>query len=765
MDDLITEFTAETRDMLAALGAELVAWENAPEDRARLDAIFRFVHTVKGNSGFFDLPRLTALSHAAEDALSDVRAGRRKADRALVSAVLAAIDRIGELVEAVESGADAPLQEDEPILAALSGAAPLLEASAAQPRVPARSIRLSLDLLDRMMNGISDLVLARNELARRLRSAEPEVEAAFDRVTASVAEVREAVTRTRMQRVDTLLATLPRMVRDLCGETGRKVTLAIDGGDVELDREMIEMIRDPLTHMVRNAVGHGIEPPEERRRAGKPETGLLRVGARQAGNQILISIADDGRGIDEAGLAARAVAAGLVSEEEAARLPRERRLALMFEPGLSTAREVTELSGRGVGMDVVRANIERIGGVVDIESAPGEGTSLTLRVPLTLTIIAGLTVEAGGQTFAIPRSAIEEIVRVPGPQVRLDRLAGAAVLTIRGRRLPALGLGQVLGCACAAEEPLLVLLKTAGGGAYALAVETVHDHEELVVKPAAPPVMATGLYAGTTLGEDGCPVLLLDPAGLAAAAGLSLSEAAVEAPAEDRQASAESRPALLFRSTDGARRAVALGAVARVEEVPSAAVGMAGGRLHVTLGEELLPLAGCQSAPDGETLRVLRLSDGGAEIAYAVAEVLDTVELPAELVPAPGEGEVQGVALVGGAPAELLDLHRLFAGCAARRVGAGAPLCVLAGDEAWADSFLRPIVEAAGYRVARACEAEAASADLVIVDGHAVPPPTGAGRVIRLRTEAEPAGEGDDSIHRYDRAALAAALRSTAKRA
>src|SRR4051812_26583010 len=630
MEELLKDFIAETREMLAAIAGEVVAWEAAPGDGARLDAIFRFVHTVRGNSGFFDLPRITALSHAAEDALAAVRSGARGAEPRLVSAVLAAIDRIGELIQALESGEALASQDDEPLVQALGSvpdpkSAPAAAAAAAQPqRTPAiRSIRLPVDLLDRMMSGVSDLVLARNELARRLREAAPgaDVAACFDRVSGTIADLRDAVTRTRMQRIEQLFSPLPRMVRDLCAETGKQVALTIDGGDVELDREMIEMIRDPLTHIVRNAIDHGIEAPEARRAAGKPEAGSLAVRACQAGNQILIDIADDGRGIDGERLVARALATGTLTAERAGRLIPAQKIALIFEPGLSTAAEVTSLSGRGVGMDVVRANVERIGGLVDVDSRPGEGVTLTLRVPLTLTIIPALTVGAAGQSFALPRSAIEEIVRVKGGAARIERLGGARVVTLRGRRLPLVSLPELIGGEGMAEEAQsLVVLRPAGGGTFALAVDAVHDHEELVVKPAAPVVMAAGLYAGTTIADDGRPVLLLDPPGLAGRARVTSAPDEAEDEQKTAVAAARLQSWLLCRTLSGVRRLVPVTAVERIEDVQPNAIVVTAGRLHVTVGESILPLEGCPEVPD-HPLRLLRLTDGATEIAYAVAEI------------------------------------------------------------------------------------------------------------------------------------------------
>jgi two-component system, chemotaxis family, sensor kinase CheA len=774
MDDLIADFVAECREMLEALGGEIVAWEAEPDDRARLDSIFRFVHTVKGNCGFFEFPRLEALSHAAEDALADVRAGRRQADGQLVSAVLAVIDRIGEMVAAIEAGEEMPTGSDEGLIEALqpgaeNAVAPVAGTVAeAQGKIAApRTIRLSVELLDRVMSGVSDMVLARNELARRLRETEGDVtvDGAFERLSGIIAEMRDAITRTRMQRIENLFVGLPRMVRDLTAELGKQVMVDIDGGDVELDREMIEMIRDPLTHIIRNAVDHGIELPAERLKAGKREIGLLSISARQSGNQILIDIADDGRGIDGKRLVEKAIAAGLVDKTEAAALGPREQLALIFEAGLSTAQEVTSISGRGVGMDVVRSNVERIGGVVEIDSKPGAGTRMTLRVPLTLTIIPALTVSIGNQHFAIPRSAIEEIVRANGESVVLSQVGGAGVATIRGRRVPEVALADILGLPSdvADKDRTLVVLRPAGGDVYALAVDKIHDHEELVVKPAAPAVMATGLYAGTTLADDGSPILLFDPAGLAEVGGVHLE-------AQDRAArvvedslvpaAARAVPVLLFRGLDGARRAMRLAVVDRIEEVDAGAIKPGAGQLRVQLGESILPMA---AVPDGTTfegkVRLFRLNDGNCEIGYAFREVIDMETIQYDVIAAETPGAISGVTLIGGEPAELVDTHWLFAhhlGATARP--AQQAICRLPSGDPWMQNILRPIVEAAGYRVVG--DDHDGKADLVIASQGSAVEEKKAARTIWLRADPDAPDDGDDSIYRYDRAGLLMALKA-----
>jgi two-component system chemotaxis sensor kinase CheA len=774
MDDLIADFVAECREMLEALGGEIVAWEANPDDRARLDSIFRFVHTVKGNCGFFDFPRLETLSHAAEDALADCRAGRRHPDGALVSAVLAVIDRIGEMIAGIDAGEGIPEGDDSLLIDALAPGAEGPAAPAAtvatvevggKGNATPRTIRLSVELLDRVMSGVSDMVLARNELARRLREAPGDVavDGAFERLSGIIAEMRDAITRTRMQRIENLFVALPRMVRDLSTELGKQVLVDIDGGDVELDREMIEMIRDPLTHIIRNAVDHGIEKPADRLKAGKREIGLLSVSARQSGNQILIEIIDDGKGIEGGRLVEKALANGVIEADVAKRLTHSEQLALIFEAGLSTAKEVTAISGRGVGMDVVRSNVERIGGVVELDSTPGKGTKMTLRVPLTLTIIPALTVSIGPQHFAIPRSAIEEIVRANGSSVTLERIGGAGVATIRGRRVPEVALADVLGLKSEMDDAdrTLIVLRPAGGDVYALAVDRIHDHEELVVKPAAPAVMATGLYAGTTLADDGSPILLFDPAGVAQVGGVRLEAAERGGRSADAPAAANSNeiPVLLFRGLDGARRALRLGVVDRIEEVPADAIRPSAGQLRVQLGEAILPLAGVEKPDelDGK-VRVFRLNDGAHELGYAFREVIDLMSIEREVIPADVPGSVSGVTLIGGEPAELVDAHWLFA----EYLGAAARpqvqlVCRLPEGDAWMQNMLRPIVEAAGYLVIG--ESDELAADLTIIS-HGDPVEEGqGGRVLRLATDPDKV-DGKDSIYRYDRTGLLLALKS-----
>ncbi|MEP5937011.1 MAG: chemotaxis protein CheA [Erythrobacter sp.] len=793
MDDLLADFVAETREMLEASEGELIAWEADPSDQSRLDAIFRFVHTVKGNCGFFDFPRLEQLSHAAEDVLAEVRAGRRVPDAELVSAVLAVIDRIGDMANAIEAGQEFPKGGDEALIAALQeNAVAELSAMDSDPDVQdeltatkpdtapsiQRSIRLPVDLLDRVMSGVSDMVLARNDLAHRLRQAgtQPTIDGPFERLSTILTDVREAITRMRMQRIEHLFGAFPRLVRDLSGELGKQVMIDLEGGDVELDREMIEMIRDPLTHIIRNAIDHGIEKPADRLKLGKREIGLLSIAARQAGNRISIVITDDGRGLDEGKIAAAAVANGLLTKAECEALDREEILQLVFEPGLSTAKEVSAISGRGVGLDIVRDNLEKVGGSIKVTSTFGEGSLFYLQIPLTLSIIAGLTVEIGGQRFAISQSYVEEILDMAGSDREFADIGETAMVTFRGERVPCLQLGKILDLTAElpVREQILVMLRLANGDIFALAVDRIHNHGDLVVKPLAPAIMATELYGGTTLLEDGNPVLLLDTPQMALNAGLvsdTRSQYALGAEKLSQESEDDKQHAMLFTDLDGRRKAMRLELIQRIETINSDVIEIADGRVRAVVDSEILPLIGLseQSDPTGK-VRVLRLSDGSSELLYAVGRIEDAVELQSDLVQVEDEPLIEAIALVDGHSVSVVDGHAIFGKFGSVPKPTRTLVCRLP-DSNWAQTVLAPLVKSAGYEVTRPT---GGTADVIITldaseqgSGNADGGPPGSNqKIIQLRSQPDaelPEESRAGSIYRYDRDALLAALRRFGK--
>jgi two-component system chemotaxis sensor kinase CheA len=783
MDDLLADFIAETRDMLRDCEEAIVAWEANPADRHRLDAIFRFVHTVKGNCGFFDLPRLATLSHAAETALGEVRAGRRGADRTLVSAVLTIIDRIVELIDALDQGGAIPEGGDEDLIAAVMAVdnAPCIAAlpvDTATPTPPdalgsdspiaagARSIRLPVDLLDRVMSGVSDMVLARNDLARRLRESRSisELEGPFERLSGILSDVRESITRMRMNRIDQLYLSIPRLVRDLSNELGKQVEVVFRGGDVELDREIMELIRDPLTHLLRNAIDHGIEPPATRIAAGKPETGTLTITARHSGNEVHLTIADDGRGIDTARVAAKAVEAGIMTAAEADALSIARRMNLIFEPGLSTADAITGVSGRGVGMDVVRANLERIGGTIHVTSVPGERTVFQLKVPLTLSIVPGIIAEASGEHFAIPQSYIVEIVRRRSANLEPVRMGATRLISLRGRHIPYLRLDTVLalGTGYATTEcdeelaNVIIVLQIGHEERCAFGVDQISDYEDLVIKPLAPAIMQTGYYSGLTLLDNGRPILLLDVREIALRHDLLHEQSALRLaePKAVETAAEQEESVLLFTALDGMECAIRFPLIDRIVLLKAEQIDTTGRQAFATLDGDLLPLLGLTAADhrQGE-VRALCLSDGRERLVYAVAAIGDCVSYDRSQGALMSEKDHEKTLLVAGRVVRLLDAHRLFASIAGFRPAPKGLVCALPDDD-WAGTILAPLLAASGYSIDWTGSRDADVA--IVLDGK--PPAAAGGHVIHLHSgTANDAGQGK-AIDRYDRDRLLAEL-------
>ena len=796
VDDLLGDFVAETLETLETLSGEVVAWENDPADRQRLDAFFRFFHTVKGSCGFLNLPRIEKLAHTAEDVLSAIRNDERVPDPATVSSVLAAMDWIADMARAFAEGEAGPPETEDAALLDLLLAPPAVsedaspspgqseparpgQASAPRDRAP-RTVRISLSLIDQLMNAVSDMVLARNELSRKLRDhhADPEVEGSFERLSACVADMRDMVSKTRMQRVDRLFTALPRMVRDLSHDLGKKIDLVLEGGDVEMDREMIEMVLDPLTHIVRNALDHGIETPINRLAAGKAETGIIRISARQSGNQIVIEVADDGRGIATDKLVAKALRLNLIGEADLPGMNHADRLALIFHPGLSTADQISAISGRGVGMDVVRTNVERIGGVVTLDSAVDRGTTLQLRVPMTLTIIPGLILRCGNELFAIPRGNVIELLHENGGMVTVENVAGARVATIRGQRYSLIDLEQLLDRDRAESDGgsrTLMLVGSPTGVPYALGVDAVENHEELVIRPASPIVMTAGIFAGMTLPDNGRPMLLLDPAGIAQIADLPMeaprSEAAVDHPAE---ASGEPRvqtvPALQFVELGGQQRLIPLDAVERIEDINAAMFGSTGNQQFVRLQDRLVRVAN-PAAVESELVKTLHLRVGDQEVCYLVRDVEDIIDMPIRPHLRVQKQGVAGIVSHDGQHLEVIDTHTLFAGHD-HHLGSSveAPgTCLIAdlANDPWMRTILAPLLIQAGYDVQDAGVSDAAQRGpaVLLCDAGRKDDAPPAVPVIRLRARADvDMPEAAQSIYRYDREGLLAAVEGALRR-
>lgn len=787
MDDLLDDFIAETRETLESLANQLVEWERNPEDRGLLDSAFRFVHTVKGSCGFLDLPRLLRLSHAAEDVLSAARAGDVAVSTGLVTSALAIIDRIAALTEALETGLAifdndgelidamlAHLGQNGDVVPDVAHVADIKE-SPAEPDIgertstgKSRTVRVSLSLLDKLMSGVSDMVLARNEVSRQLRKAgtDGDLALSFARLSASVAELRDAIGMMRMQHIDKLFSSLPRLVRDLSIELGKQIELRIVGSEVEVDREMVEALRDPLTHILRNAADHGIESAEERRAAGKGVTGHISVSARQSGNQILIEIVDDGRGINLEKLGMRAIAAKAVTMAEWQQMSVRAQLNLIFTPGLSTADKVTSISGRGVGMDVVRSNLQAISGTIELENQEGHGLKIVLRLPLTLSIIAGLSVRAGDQIFGIARSSVVEMLSVSNKNVKFEELGGQKVVSIRGRRYPFQALENILGItsggAAPGETRTLIVVRPAVGSTYVLEVAAVIDNEELVVKPGAPLVMANGLFAGTSLPDNGRPMLLLDASGIAAAMGLAAIQPEESGPASVAEEAVVSGPsALLFIATDGRKQAIRLSAIDRMEDIDAASIQFVGGRMRVLVDGNLYDLWECDEKPNDGFINVLKLSDGESACYLAVREVLDIFSIIGDIVPSAQPELHEGVVTISGEAVELRNMFAFFETSDRRRRKRGAvPLCFIACAEnsQWERTILAPLLTASGYNVSFDDADEAKAAVVLHRESTKAADALDDPRILHLRDSRLETHDSGPSVYRYDRIGLLSAI-------
>jgi two-component system chemotaxis sensor kinase CheA len=492
------------------------------------------------------------------------------------------------------------------------------------------AIRVDVGLLDGLMTLVGELVLARNQLMQRTTiQQDPVLSTTAQRLDVITTELQARIMKTRMQPIGTLWIKYPRVARDLAIECGKQVRIETDGEDTELDRSLIEAIRDPLTHIVRNCVDHGIELPAARKKAGKPPEGVVLIRAYHEGGQVIIEIGDDGNGIDPADVLAAAVRSGIVAAYAAAQTGEREALNLIFTPGLSTAQEVTKLSGRGVGMDVVRANVERVGGTVDVQSRPGEGTTFKIKIPLTLAIIPALLVTAAGDRYAIPQVNLLELVRIEGDDVSraIETIQGVPVYRLRGRLLPLVSLAAELDpedTLETARRAARAALDTAGpdadgeaaGGAgvhpaedeaghdvnivvlqaddrrFGLMVDAISDSAEIVVKPLGRDLKAIGVFAGATIMGDGRVGLILDVMGLAQRAHVvdQVRDRATHRPAAEDAADEDTTALLLFADERGGRMALALDLVDRLEEFPRNAIERAGLQSVIQYRDEILPL-------------------------------------------------------------------------------------------------------------------------------------------------------------------------------
>ncbi len=562
------------------------------------------------------------------------------------------------------------IQEPEPAETAADAAA-LTPAEASKSRAQGTAsestLRVDVALLNRMMNLVGELVLTRNQVLQAT-AADPNMTLLSRRLDMVTADLRESVMKARMQPVSNVFSKMPRLVRDLTHALGRRARLEMEGQETELDKSLLEAIKDPLTHAVRNALDHGIEPPAQRAAAGKDPEGTLTLRAAQEGSHVVIEVCDDGAGLAVEKIRNKAIERGLLSAERAAQLGERDLLQLVFLPGFSTAAAVTNVSGRGVGMDVVRTNVEKIGGKVEIDSRLGKGATLRMRIPLTLAIIPALIVRSISQSFALPQAALSELVHIPPERAAtaIEWMEGAPLYRLRGRLLPLVFLDRLLmpgrECKLYTDRDNFIAVLDADGRRFGLVVDSLADPEEIVVKPLNAVLKDIGIFSGATVLGNADLALILDPGSIAIKTGVTMTDEEESTQAVEEESESEAaRMRYLLVEVAGRQAAVPLCDVLRIEQVPLSRIEYIGYRPVLNFEGQLLPvedsggiLAAAQADPEAQVVVVV-CRDGNRHVGIAVSHVLD-VTSGGNLSEAGTGTRTEGVALLKDRVTSVVDL-------------------------------------------------------------------------------------------------------------
>lgn len=703
-EEILSEFLIETHEGLDRLEQLFVRLEANPSDKDSISEVFRIVHTIKGTSTFLGFKKFEALSHEGESLLSMLREGALKPNAAIVTCLLEMSDALLKLVAAVESDGtegkadfsalaarlralqDASSPAEAPAIAAPVAAAPVVEPAAAEAplvldeagpgaRGGAATLRIDVKLLDQLMNMVGELVLTRNQMMQFSgKQGEAGFQIATQRLKLVTSELQEGMLKTRMQPIVNIWGKFPRMVRDLSLSCKKQVRVLMEGQETDVDKTIIEALRDPMIHMVRNAVDHGIETPAQRKAAGKPEEGTLHLKAFHSGGQVIIEIMDDGSGIDVARVRTKVVEKGLMAAAAVERMSEEEVMQLVFLPGFSTNTEVTNLSGRGVGMDVVKTNIERIGGTVDLSSHPGRGCTVRLKIPLTLAIIPALIVRSGGEIFAIPQVNLLELVRREGHDAAagLEHVHSAPVYRLRGRLLPIVNLNKVFGLKSPEGQSTtnIVVLK-AEDRDFGLIVDQVLDTEEIVVKALDRQLKRIGDFAGATIMGDGRVALILDVLGLARQAHVvaDVTEHHADAAVKAKEAAEKQenlQMLLVFRLDDHSRMVLPLVNVDRLEEFTKEQIEETADGLVVQYRGKIMPLVDLPAYFNRkrrelpEKVEVVVVNHKGVSHGLVVERILDITEGAVNAGTAPHRRGTLGSTVIQKKVADVLDVFTVI---------------------------------------------------------------------------------------------------------
>ncbi len=706
MKEVVDTFLGEAVEHLTEFERLLLDVEQSGQRQEHVVKLFRIAHSVKGSAALLGFKKIEGVMHAAETALGRVRDEDAPLDGQLVDALMGTCDATRLLVTCVQINGEEGELDVSPAVARLD----IVEQSSREPVTPGEQddrgeaqepdvagdasaefgpqaddkIRVKTKVLDRMMNLVGELVLVRNQILQQVERSSARVDEHLagmsQRLSHITSELQESVMATRMQPIETLWLRFPRLVRDVSRSAGKDVKLISRGSETELDKSIIEQLYDPLIHLIRNAVDHGIESEEERREAGKPRVGLIQLRAFHEGGLIHIEMSDDGGGVDLGRVRSKAVSSGLVSAGAAETLTRDQLLDMIFHPGFSTKKEVSALSGRGVGLDVVRANIEKLGGTVSVETWPTKGTSFRLSIPVTLAIIPALLVRSGDQRFAIPQASLLEVLHLSSERAKSDvtDIEGASTFRLRDELLPLVHLDEVLNLRShRSEGALSVVVLESEGTRFGLAIDEILDTEEIVVKALWPPLRAAGCFAGATILGDGSVSLILDAEGLGARARVvrGVERSATKSLDEtERGEGPFAEPVLVCQTGHGARVALRLSDVHRLEEIPVSTVETTGGGDMVQYRGRILPLVRLNQVLEErrakpreeqnertkeDALDVIVCSLEQKEYGLVVDSIVDIVDTELDLQWPGARKGVKGSMIVSGRVTEFLDMEFL----------------------------------------------------------------------------------------------------------
>jgi len=738
-DDILAEFIVEAREILDQLDLDFVQLEITPDDKKLVGNIFRAMHTLKGSSGFFAFKRLEKVSHAGESLLGKIRDGQLTLDTQKATILLSALDCLRVIIEGVESSHAEPAGDDsalvENLLALAAGKEASVSTQVNQATPPAQSaapsepqavavpipepqinpvkssvaissedsestdqvwapdpadiiktqesaapVKVSLELLDKLMNLVSEMVLARNRLLPFTNQyGDHDFSSAVRVVDLLTLELQERMMKTRMQPISQVWTKFPRLMRDVSNQCGKQVSLIQEGAETELDRTLLDAIRDPLVHIIRNSVDHGIELPADRISRGKPELGKVLLRASHENGMVVIEIADDGAGVDFDGVRQKAIEKNLVSLQQAQELSDLQLLEFIFLPGFSTKSQVSNLSGRGVGMDVVKTNISNIGGSIDINSKRGVGTTIRLKIPLTLAIMPALFVRCGSEPYAIPQNSVLEMVRLDlsTDSTGLEDFYGTPVFRLRNQLVPILFLNHQLEVSqdLPADDAILnIAILQSSGIRFGLVVDEVLNMQEVVVKPLGPLLKDVKDFAGATILGNGRVALILDIDGIAIQSGMvaKIQSRPLNAESIQEQSSEEDVAMLSFELEGQSRLAIYLENVERLEMISPKQVQRNGNRNVIQYGKEIMHLLyldhyiegakkGKSSLTEDEVIPVIVHYNNGLPVGLVVSQVHDIIHVSKNLHEAnPPQKGLLGCVSLNDQVINVIDLQEIL---------------------------------------------------------------------------------------------------------